>query len=100
MGRGWEGGGEGGSEGGGGREGGGREGGGREGGRDDRKRRERITIIQVKSHRSTHNTMVPTALRHSFNVGVRESDKGECSRLGGDCLVKENTVHGAGEVQL
>ena len=38
----------------------------------------------------------PTTLRHSLNVGVGESDKGECSRLGGDGLVKENTVHSAG----
>ena len=65
---------------------------------------ERITIIymfmysqipQVNAQR-----YVPTLLRHSLNVGVRESDERECFRLGGDRLVKENTVHGAGKVQL
>ena len=92
------------------REGGGREGGGREGEREKGwmtgkgGKGERITIIymfmysQIPQDNTQH--YVPTLLRHTLNVGVRESDKGECSRLGGDRFVKENAVHGAGEVQL
>ena len=65
---------------------------------------ERITIIymfmysQIPQVNAQH--YVPTLLRHTLNVGVGESDESECSRLGGDRLVKENAVHGAGEVQL
>ena len=65
---------------------------------------ERITIIYMLMYSQIPQVnaqrYIPTFLRHTLNVGVGESDERECSRLRGDRLVKENAVHGAGEVQL
>ena len=77
---------------------------GREGGREGEREKGRKGKDVVASFHTAwyDNTQhyAPTSLRHSLNVGVGESDKGECSGFGGDSLVKENTVHSAGEVQL
>ena len=74
--------------------------GGREGEREKgRKGKDVVASFHTAWYDNTQH-YAPTPLRHNLNVGVRESDKGECSRLGCDCLVKENTVHSAGEVQL
>ena len=73
---------------------------GREGGREKgRKGKDVVASFHTAWYDNTQH-YAPTSLRHSLNVGVGESDKGECSGFGGDGLVKENTVHSAGEVQL
>ena len=41
-----------------------------------------------------------TSVRDRSDLRFRESDKGKGLRLGRDCLVKQNAVHGSGVLQL